>query len=223
MSATLTMSDFNEHSFLAHHGILGMKWGIRRYQNKDGSLTPAGKRRYARNDIKVGKSIYSHWRSDNPDKYKEYLKSSKITEQIKSSATVQERVKKIKEHLDNIYTDSASDTELAVAQQKAEKEAKKLLEKELGRKLDPNNKYDNRFIEQLAFDEGLYDKYEKQVQTKSEREWNKKFDQLYNEYRDTLYKEIDATVGRMGKIKFDGSTYRDLLTYSISDLILYKH
>lgn len=30
---------------LAHHGILGMKWGVRRYQNKDGSLTPAGKRR----------------------------------------------------------------------------------------------------------------------------------------------------------------------------------
>lgn len=32
---------------LCHYGILGMKWGIRRYQNKDGSLTPAGKQRYA--------------------------------------------------------------------------------------------------------------------------------------------------------------------------------
>ena len=30
---------------LYHHGILGMKWGIRRYQNKDGSLTPEGRKR----------------------------------------------------------------------------------------------------------------------------------------------------------------------------------
>lgn len=30
---------------LKHHGILGMKWGVRRFQNKDGSLTPEGKKR----------------------------------------------------------------------------------------------------------------------------------------------------------------------------------
>lgn len=29
---------------LAHHGIKGMKWGVRRYQNYDGTLTAAGKR-----------------------------------------------------------------------------------------------------------------------------------------------------------------------------------
>ena len=35
---------------LTHYGILGMKWGIRRYQNPDGTLTPAGKKRYVKKE-----------------------------------------------------------------------------------------------------------------------------------------------------------------------------
>ena len=33
---------------LYHHGIKGMKWGRRRFQNPDGSLTPAGEKRYGK-------------------------------------------------------------------------------------------------------------------------------------------------------------------------------
>ena len=48
--------------YIAHYGILGMKWGIRRFQNEDGSLTPAGKKRY-------GNSIISKANSKNLEKW----------------------------------------------------------------------------------------------------------------------------------------------------------
>ena len=42
---------------LYHWGIKGMRWGVRRYQNKDGSLTDAGKKRLERERIKSNRII----------------------------------------------------------------------------------------------------------------------------------------------------------------------
>ena len=46
---------------LLHYGIKGMKWGVRRFQNKDGTRTVAGKKRYNSSSIKSSiKEVVSH-------------------------------------------------------------------------------------------------------------------------------------------------------------------
>lgn len=41
------MNNHNNSNELYHFGVKGMRWGVRRYQNKDGSLTTAGKKKYS--------------------------------------------------------------------------------------------------------------------------------------------------------------------------------
>ena len=46
--------------YLCHHGIKGMKWGVRRYQNKDGSYTAAGKKRRQSYEDKVRQKMKAY-------------------------------------------------------------------------------------------------------------------------------------------------------------------
>jgi len=43
---------------ISHHGIRGQKWGVRRYQNTDGSLTAAGRKRLEKRDTKWAHKNY---------------------------------------------------------------------------------------------------------------------------------------------------------------------
>lgn len=72
-----------------HHGIKGMKWGIRRYQNKDGSLTAAGRKRYsddAREAATIGKKKVSEMSNTELRKYNERVNLERQYKSLNPSA-----------------------------------------------------------------------------------------------------------------------------------------
>lgn len=64
------------NGFLTHHGITGQKWGIRRFQNPDGSLTEEGKRRYQRD---VSNALYEANRKVNKNNTHRYVQAHNNT------------------------------------------------------------------------------------------------------------------------------------------------
>jgi gp020 len=61
--------------YLYHHGIRGQRWGIRRFQNEDGSLTKSGKKRYDV-DIETAKNKYNIANHKSKEARKEYYKKA---------------------------------------------------------------------------------------------------------------------------------------------------
>lgn len=88
---------------LYHHGILGMKWGIRRYQNKDGSLTAAGKQRNKIKSIRdKGNAKAESIRKEGKAKVQIEKAKAKAQAKIdKEEAKVQAKLKKVKGSQDN--------------------------------------------------------------------------------------------------------------------------
>lgn len=109
------------HSELYHHGIKGMKWGRRRYQNADGSYTPEGKTRYSRTneaekELAKRRSDYDKLAERNAsfkklndqnrliDNSKTVLKNAKTLDDIDAKGLSKSAKKYEKQYLDKGYS-----------------------------------------------------------------------------------------------------------------------
>ena len=71
-------------TYLSHHGILGQKWGVRRFQNKDGSLTSEGRQRYNELKDRVIASTGSRKTHYGPEEDEEMYEADRKRNGIKS-------------------------------------------------------------------------------------------------------------------------------------------
>lgn len=97
---------------IKHYGVLGMKWGVRRYQNSNGSLTSAGKAKYRTNRIAghvgraitngsvgqrvIGVGLNKGYRQDKKEIKSAYKSKKNEYKSIQDKATRKEKVKSLK-------------------------------------------------------------------------------------------------------------------------------
>lgn len=178
---------------LYHWGVKGMKWGVRRYQNADGSLTGAGRRRYAKGiagkiknasgrhaDITdlteaVSEDIKSHplfktYKKEAAETWRKYLEASH-----KSDADYENTIKKI--HKDPKFKAEVEKMEAEALKQYPNKDSRGYA------------KYMEYGLDSLEYNHPLFKEHEK---------LSKHRDELFQEALNSAKKLTDEIVGKYG-------------------------
>ena len=90
---------------LMHYGVLGMKWGVRRYQNPDGTLTEAGKARYGGGISKDDSLLEQEMAKKEKKGYRKYAKTKKKHDRYeRTMKKAESRLEKLSQAADRFYS-----------------------------------------------------------------------------------------------------------------------
>ena len=219
---------YQNNNYLAHYGIKGMKWGVRRFQNSDGSYTDKGRKRYAKQiekherleakqRNKNSKHLVKELKAEYDNGQKQFINQpgrltdayeNKLRDSIRKVVTDDDR-KRIKEagdaYFDKIIEVDKAENEI---DKMATKYAKEYYNQEM--KMNPHMYTDSRSKEKLkdfAYVEYGLDKAMKKIDIDKLEEDVEKYEKLYMKECEAVTEKL---LGKYGKTKLYDSKYYTL-------------
>ena len=186
---------------LCHYGVKGQRWGVRRYQNPDGTLTDAGKKRNLTTAKKIA-SVDSEIKKDEYAERNEYIRSAR--ERLRETRNAHEKsVNKLNEYIDELGRNFDRNSEFS---KRINTEIEKMHDERV-RKYGPdsvNDDYAADFYEEA---------YRRAIKSDAKYKTLKnEFDATYESYRESVKKEVDGLLGKYGDTMIGYSTARDHIT-----------